>query len=659
MKIKHILLLMIFLLCVNLVAAFNLTGSPNWLQEANAGSRTAGGQGYLSYCTNQRNNIALVNITYDKCVLPSSSFTPVAADFFRDNVSYYAVVVGSAQNQIRFYSKECAVAGTITLNGTINSNPVVRDLWNSDDGYPELYFIENDTFTAWEFDGTELTRLFKFNFTSYAPAANLHMNYLGCGDDRNYDLCIGAIPNTDDIYLFNMSNGSLHDFQAADLSGNIWNYKIRNGVSTVEDATGESFTVFCNVHDSISTTTKINCDWYRQNGQRYYLRTLTASTSGNVVGINYSSANLVRMGSSYIYLAHLMATKTGSIYSSKAYDDSGSEIYSSIAGSSDTLNQTSNWFYGAFDKTNNLACHLINISQNNDVTLQCFDSSFSSPFLEFNATNIINITQGIVMGDFFSNESYLGIADISGVYYWDGSTFVRVVETGIKSGEDRIGQSIIVSESASGSPVYLYTDDNNGFIIANLQSTSGCGDGFCSSIENCFSCSIDCCESELEVDCVADSDCPSVYPNCLSSKCVRGFNATLTCIDATDCPATSPICWSGYCLEGISGGTPTTETTNQTVGQQEIDDSITNTIGLLTGTSPLLKFIIALMIIIGMIFAAVQATNNAFVITIVAVLGFILTTVLNLMPVFILVLFIIIAVIMLIFAKFILNSSEG
>jgi len=93
-------------------------------------------------------------------------------------------------------------------------------------------------------------------------------------------------------------------------------------------------------------------------------------------------------------------------------------------------------------------------------------------------------------------------------------------------------------------------------------------------------------------------------------------------------------------------------------GSQDVDDDIARLFDILLGTSTALKFIVGMAIMIAIIIMTAQYTSNAVVMLFSGILGLIIVTFLGLVPAYLLILIIIIALIGIVFSKLVFGGSE-
>jgi len=93
-------------------------------------------------------------------------------------------------------------------------------------------------------------------------------------------------------------------------------------------------------------------------------------------------------------------------------------------------------------------------------------------------------------------------------------------------------------------------------------------------------------------------------------------------------------------------------------GSQAVDDDIAGLFDILLGTSSALKFVVGMAIMIGIIIMVAQYTSNAVVMIFSGILGLVIVTFLGLVPAYLLILIIIIALIGIVFSKLVFSGSE-
>jgi len=273
--------------------------------------------------------------------------------------------------------------------------------------------------------------------------------------------------------------------------------------------------------------------------------------------------------------------------------------------------------------------------------LNCYDDSFT---LELSHLFLVaNTTPGMVMGDFLPDHAFLGIATYEGIWYineTNTSHGILEYDSGKHYEQANNPGSMAVVASSGTSPMYVYTDDDEGFIVRDTFVGLSCGDGICQNFENDFNCPVDCVIRGAE-ECITDADCAvlsSQYPYCIDNLCIASDNLNQTCTKDTDCDFTNPFCYSGICIKGWFSGVPIT---NATAAQQQVDDAFDSTIGIIFGTSTLLKFLISIALIIGIMITVAQKTSSSVVIGLSGLMMTIFVTVSGLMPIYVLILIVI------------------
>jgi len=629
------------------------TASQNCWQEGCSDLNLPGGSGYTGYASNQNNIVPNGNISYSSCDIGPSTFALVAGDFNGDNASEIVAVTASA---VSLYSQDCIL--TADISTTARATPIIMN--SNGNAFQELVIMTNHTVNLYEFSGVSMSLIQSFDF--WAVTNQSEYDYMSCSRNPADNLtgttpfCILMKKNVKDVISINMANGNISRYITQLPNYNV-NYPLLQGfpqVKTTAGTPGIYQVPDCTILGA--TSNMLYCILLNESGSYNALTTGNIlSSSGAVTNIYYASSFIAKMGTLNRIFVMLKYKKTNDEWVSRVYDTSFAQLYSSNAGST---NATSNWMVGDFNKDGvSEACHVLNDStQGNSVMFECYDTNFLNKKANFNVTELMNISQGFVMGDFEPSSPYLAVASVEGIFAYNGSTLDLVQSSGYPMSSARNGSSILINSPASGSPIMAYVDHSIGFILRNPVVGGSCGNGICDLFESAFSCPIDCgTVSGANGTCMADSECPVSYPKCLAGKCVDGFNASETCNYATDCPYNLPLCYAHYCVAAVSG--PFNETGAPTGGVNN-DEVINDTLGVLFGASTMLKFIIGICIILAiMLEIAHLVPGSPIAVVLGAVFGLILTTILGLIPVYILILCVLIMVLILLLGKAIFPAS--
>lgn len=637
--IKKIIFIILFVLCSTFVL-----GNQNWFQEGNADLNLPGGNGFIAYGSNL-NNLA-TNLSYTKCSFGGSMYTPVATDFDGDAI---ADIVVTTTKKIKIYNIGCSLIAEYNLYTTPRAMPVILNV-DADDKQ-EIVLLLSRELVGLEYDNDTATfnESWIVNYTNITTVVN--MDWLAC--NRFNDNCVTFKANTDDAYYFDIRNLNVTNKTAEYPYSHIGTegiWKKTYGRTETRTAGNDNWILpFCGRSASDNT---VNCVYFNDTGDDTgVVSPEIAGASNAVTDVLYNTAIIAKMGNLYRLFVNLHYNKTLSLHSAYVFDMAGNTLHAESI--TNQINATSNWMVADFNKDGiNDACIVYNDTLTIEQVLNCYDADFLSATYRVNLTGLVNVSTTFVMADYDPSSNFLCLASIEGIICPNSSTTAESIYSSgyVYNPDRRLGHGITFAIGSSGSPMYVYSDDNGlGFIVQNTQITADCGNGICDTFESSFSCPTDCGVLSNQT-CVTDSDCPTSYPKCLSGQCVSGYTG-ITCNFNSDCPYNTSICYAGYCISGVSGGLPPSEAENQQ--QQDIDDSINSTLGLIFGTSTLFKFIIACFIIISVMVMVAGYTNNHIVILSSGALMMICMTVLGMMPVYVLVLILIFGLGIMIFKNFV------
>jgi len=637
--------LTIFLLLL-IGSMFSASAYFSWNQEANADLFLTGSNGFIGFSSNQNNR--LVNISYSKCNLPSSLYTPVSTDLDGDGTQEFIL---STSSGIEIYTSACSFVNSLNLGESPNAMPLLNNFDGDED--QEIVILTDDNLEFWSFKNNTFTNEKNINYSTLQPTP---LTELTCSRETIIDpllneskqrTCTGFSTTGDQkVYLFYYHNDTVieKDILTGDNRKPLGGY---GGIASTRSGVSESrewYSVICNNIGAGSTN--VSCDIINHTGTQYSQFSLDPNT---VLGVTSFSKHDVYIGKLQGLLKVFYSVDNNRKNCHGISDINGNFIVKECDGS----NNYSNYAIGDYDKDGiNEACLLIENSSG--VYFDCYDSAGNTEYSE-NMTSVMNFSN-IVIADFVPNKTTLGIGSVEGIFY---TTPERYLTSGIYQDGTYLGNLMVVSSASSGSPIMVYTDDTTGFMIENRLVSASCGNGICEDFESAFSCPSDCGIPEEEDICYSDDDCTTANPTCLSGKCVRGFNESLTCNFNSDCPLTSPICFASYCLEDVEGVVPgTTSDVNETNTNAEYIEAIRTAMDMIFAGNTALKFALGLVATIILSILIIQAIGGShpIIVMLLIYLVILLLTGLTLFPIAVPVL---VAVIMLLlaFASKFLGSS--
>jgi hypothetical protein len=518
---------------------FSVSGNENWFQEANADLNLAGGNGFIGFASNY-NNLA-PNLSYEKCNIDKSLYTPVGTDI--DNDLSAEIFVTSTTSKITVNTLECEVFSEINIIGNkIRAMPVLMNY--DEDSKQELVVLTNQTVEWHEYDqdSDNFAMIKQLNYTEELNITNL--DYLTC--NRVENKCHAYTTQKRNVYEFRPNDNVVTYYvnsSTIGLSYDLLNNDDYSGTANTRTYGNTNIysvicrgkngnNLLCNILDTDTGELIAEIDEF-VSGQALTDIKITSSyiaKVGNLYRVLISGSFSSISGGNFILVTDL----TGTVLLQESYTGN--------------LKNWSNFVVGDYDKDgDNDACYLERASSN--LYFTCWDSSFITPTINQTMnTSHMNYSHHIVVADYNSNEDYLGIGTVEGIFYYSTSTgTVALYNTGVAS-EGKKGYTMTVTSSAgSGSPSLIYTDSTLGFIVINPLVSEQCGNGVCEDFENAFSCPEDCgvnatgLINETGSPCETDADCDS-------GKCQDGF-CTLN-MGGEECTKDSD-CISGICQNGI------------------------------------------------------------------------------------------------------------
>lgn len=633
-------------------------GNSNWFQEGNADANFPGGNGQILFASNYANAVTtLDNITYEKCTVDGSLYTPVATDFTGDGFNEFVV---TTTNRIKIYDSDCSQVSQILA--TPRAMPVIMNFDNDAD--QEIVFITATSLEAWEFDSTT----YFFNNTLNISTTDLEpLDFFGCARDQ--DKCVGFKTGSNDTLAFDLDLGTatLNSDVMISTPINTPTNSPRgyNGLAFTDTFLGtDVYTPFCFMKNLSVSPNAYICQLINIDGQD--VGVIWDEAIGTLFGTNnltHMSATIIKLGSAFRVFQSWTADTTGNPVSGWSVQDlQGTPIQSNSLQQA-TL-EFGNSMIADFDKDgSNEMCNMRDLSPTR-INFTCWASDFSQTNYDLSTGlgDTIDVTQGAVMADFNPESDYMCLANYEGIYCVNAtntSHLDKIFNTSLSWSQTSDSGFSITVGSAGVAHAYIYADSDETFIVRNTVVSFACGDGICQDFENSFTCSADCqiVEELEEGTCNSDADCVPTYPYCITGLCVASDNISQTCTFDSDCPYNNPFCYSGFCIKGWQTGVPDSE--NVTAQEQEVNDSIDGTMGILFGTSTLLKYIVALAIIIGITVTVAQNTKSDLAVLLTSIFATILVTILGLVPIYVLILIIISAVAIVTLKTFLFPSAGG
>lgn len=540
-------------------------------------SLATGGRGYTLYSSNVK-NIFGNDTNYSKCDIGGSKFGLLAGDFDRDGISD---VVRAAASTVYVYDRNCGLIDTIQLGSDfLQAMPV---LFNHDsDSYPNLILLTNEALTSWEYDPDIGNFYERMSFDLDDNIGLSDFDLFTCPRDFNLTYCM--LFRSKDIFVINMSNGTQYYNKSNELTYNAHYNTIRNGITSVNCNDGEIRIPMCSENQVDS---EISCFFVDRHGNETSSEIkIIDAESHNIDSFEYHLGTIAKSENQEMLFVHSKFKKSGNWqHVSKVFDLDGTLLHEAmLSGARTTDNVTSNFVIADVNKDGaSDICYLINDTAAypdtpiNQIYLQCYDPFMTTVTAEFMLIGVgnnskLNMTNSIAMGDFVPASGLLSFATVEGLFYFDGSEYVKLLDTGYKVGSERNGTSIIYDISGSGSPVYAYSDNAVGFIIRNVALDPLCGNGVCNEFENSFSCPEDCgvnatgTVNQSGDFCLTDADCQ--YGVCEYGFCILAGARAECNVDAD--------CLSGVCSNGICTIPSYWKRIDASKDQQYGDDTNTN-----------------------------------------------------------------------------------
>jgi len=605
----------------------------------------------LAYSSSDNNQVDIQRLS---CVATTSKFTPVARDLDNDGVIEFVMTTTTGLSIVS--PNNCVVKYTIDVGEGIYSPPVLFYVDDAEQTYYYIGVLTNSALYTYQYDATinGFSEIEHITYEGQAMQGGLVCPYnLVATITAPYNnMCIGFDNNTLSTTIFNLDTNTAV-----------------NSTSGLGITTGNNRGLSYKRHPADATDILIpKCGrsvsdiWYR-------LGCSILNISGNKTSFAFQSdANLGNALSSVQWESTFISTFGGStyIFSAGRYTITAIgtrylAIISDMAGVSQfeifLTTPISYWGIGKYNLQDQYACIIVNDTGKS--YLNCYDAAWTLGY-NISFTSLINSTESFIMADFNGTEDTLGIATSEGIFY---PTY-QYNHSGYSYAASHTGSMMTVSQltyvnNYTKVPYAAYSDGSYTWIMYSPTYTAAlCGNRVQDAGEDEFSCPEDFPAYGLtNGTCLIDDDCPVNYPTCLANRCVAGYNASNTCTFDRDCPYYAPICFLTYCVSGVSGNYSISAGTEN---QQQIDSSINATLGILFGTSTLLKFIIGICIILAIVMMiAQQLPGSPIAVIFGGAMATVLVTVLGLIPVYVLILIIIIGLLILLLSKAIFPSGGG
>lgn len=548
-----------------------------WSQEANANYDLGLGTRFTAYGSNHLNPISdLIGTDYSLCSITKSDYTPIVSDFGQTG-ELKVVVTDTGTNKLSIYNSDCSLFQEINVGSSIDAMPVLlrpksyfdQQIIVLTDGYLKSYEY---SFELGYFVLVGTTELYARSLVTYY--------YLTCFDfvfdSESNSECIAIGVYIGDSYV---SNCNMDNFSViSSITGSIahdsyleqFDYSGLSNIRNVID--DEQFYVPLGFF-SLHTT-----DYYgyllNRTGSSLAVYDGGHSFSDQDDTFKESSDFIAKIGNNYRLFSYRLtgiSTENKSFSSVFINDLSGNNLFYSasteVCSPFDMDNisykRYSNWAVADYDMDgSNEACFLVKLA-NDEIWLQCYENTLSESDgdIRVNYTGLINDTGNFILADFVPSKDVLGIATKEGIFY-PGD---KVYSTG-KTADFGFPITTINSIYAQ-TPMYVYTDDDEGFIVYADVGIDSCGNGDCEYWETPLSCCdyddclignstrCDCCYFPPDVDyegeyregspCKTDADCAD------GLKCEYGVCTKLTggaeCTQDSDC--LSGECLNGYCTK--------------------------------------------------------------------------------------------------------------
>lgn len=541
-----------------------------WSQESNSNyDLGVSGVKGIAYGSNYNNPVSnLTENDYGLCSITKSDYTPIISDFGQTG-KLKVVVTDKSTSKLSIYNPDCSLFEEISVSGTITAMPVLIN--------PKNYFDQKIAVLT-----SKYLKIYEYNLISnefdlissiLIPTGGTS-KYLTCfdyeWDSLNNPICFVIVEYLGGTYGFIVDIETENvNYVSSVLNPSVggitesFNY---NGLSNIRNPVDEEkFYIPFGLFDTYNN--KYYGNLLDINNVSILSTIVYDGSDTFSISHNYykdSSDFIAKIGTSYkIFSYRRSGLSTGNkCYNSVFINDlSGNNIFflSSeefcpyVPDSLDNISykRFSNWAVADYDKDgSNEACFLIK-KVNDEIWFQCYESygGFTGiSDISVNYTGIINDISNIVLADFIPSKNVLGFATKEGIFYPTEKVFStnKPADFGFPIVTFKETYSLLQT------PMYVYTDNDEGFIVSADVTIDTCGDGECQTWETPVSCPEDCAEpTEPDEDeegeyregspCQTDEDCAD------GLKCEYGVCVKLTFGD--ECNYDSD-CLSGICLNG-------------------------------------------------------------------------------------------------------------
>lgn len=653
-------------------------GNLVWYQEAGADIKAQGSGGFTAYGSN--NNSRITVFDYAECSISGSLYNPIAGDINYDtSPDIYTV---PSKKKIEVYTQDCAFLAEIDTVDNITAMPTLLNYGGT--SIQNVVILTSNDLLIYGWSTGIPVPVELLNITYRASTTNL--NLLTC-TRSDVKMCYGFKSGEDDVYVFNLTSGTVTK-KTAILQQNVKAYVGRTGISSTRGYSYDGYFIsMCYMIQAVGGSTAY-CDILDINGDVTYDFDYVVSGQA-VTTIKWMGAYVAKVSNLYRVITYGSANSASGFRWIGMFDVAGNVNRLGIyTGTTAWLSSPAVADYNK-DGLNEM-CY-INKSASNVQFLRCYNAIGTL----VNSSNLSGYTfgSGLILADFNSSEPTLGIGTEEGIFYTNysgGRARVWFNASTPTASDDGSFLMTVQSSTTAPAPSWIHSDTSATTIIRNVGVSGTCGDGTCQDWENAFTCNAD-CGAGLDF-CITNADCPSNYPLCVpgTGECVSIYpydpNATLNCETAADCPATSPLCiagicgresctkssdcpyqrpycYVGVCISGASSGITNIQLTgddapNVTAAKTSADE-FAGYITALTSSNIMLRFIIAIAMIMFFVFTATKYTQNATIILFVGILATVLVTVIGILPMYVLIVLIISIIAIVLLGRMIFPSSGG
>lgn len=591
MKMKKVssiglICILMFVLCFGVADA-----NEYWSQEANA-NYDLGFSGFMAYGSNYDNpNDNLTADNYTLCSISKSDYTPIAGDFGQTG-TLKIVVTNLATDTLTIYNSDCSLFDEISVGTNIMAMPV---LLNPKDLYSQKIVVLTSSVlrTYWY---NPVVGSFELSSSVSLGAYSTDPFYLlTCLDEytdssRNpkcWVMDYNGVALSVQILIFDMVENTFSVVNNVPDDAFIFDYTGYNGLTSFRNPVTDydfyiPFGFYKSDHGSLRG------DMYNETGGNLF--SYNGSYYGVAVASEYLDASdfVAKLGNNYrLFSYRYIGTTTNNYYSSVFINDLGGSTLLTVGvnmtgGTPFNMNNVShkrlsNWAVADYDKDgSNEACFLVN-NDDDEIWLQCYEASLdqSNGDIRVNYTGIMNNLSNFVLADFIPSKSVLGVATQEGIFYPTEKNY----STGKTIGIDDLGFIItIFKDAVVDAPIYVYTDDDEGYIVYPEIDLDTCGNGDCEYWESMiewhpYYCPADCYQDEpvgeysVGSPCETDDDCDA------NLKCEYGVCTLLT--GGAECSSNAE-CLSGSCVNGKCVKASWWDSLEASKNQQFGDDTNTN-----------------------------------------------------------------------------------